>query len=197
MTLHELAMALDKQVIHTEDEITHAKNQILKNGKFLQNIEGDKFKLILNDKSIGLFTIDDQFVGFLLFSEIDDSILSLDKIFIVPEFRNQKMAKIFLYWFKMSMKKSIYVGGIVFSDGQNFIKSISKDPRFEDDLVGYDTRTKERFNFDPSQFLNNKTNTGFLFELYGDFFGMYDNRLPGDEVGSKLICLEMFADESY
>ena len=145
MKLTELAMAIDKKISHSEQEIKQAEEQILNGGKLLQSIEGNKYKLIINDEAIGLFTNDDMFIGFLLFKNVDDSIVSLEKIFIVPEFRNLKMAKIFLYWFKMSFKKAVFVGGAIFSDGQNFIKSMAKDPRFQDDIIGFNIKSKERF----------------------------------------------------
>lgn len=196
MKLTELAMAIDKKISHSEQEIKQAEEQILNGGKLLQSIEGNKYKLIINDEAIGLFTNDDVFIGFLLFKNVDDSIVSLEKIFIVPEFRNLKMAKIFLYWFKMSFKKAVFVGGAIFSDGQNFIKSIAKDPRFQDDIIGFNIKSKERFKFDVEQYFDHNQNTGFLFEQNDDFYGMYDNRLPGQPKGVYLICLEMFANEA-
>ena len=196
MKLTELATAVNIKIAHTKEELDEVKDFFLTAGKLLQSIEGNKYKLINAKNGIGMFTVTDEFVGFLQYSEADNTILSLDKIFILPEYRNRKIAKIFLYWFKMAMKKAVFVGGAVFSDGQNFINSLVKDPRFEDDIVGYDIRSKERFDFDPTRFLNGKTNTGFLFEQNDDFYGMYDNSLPGRPKGSDLICLEMFANES-
>lgn len=196
MKLIELAMAVDMKISHSEQEIKQAEQQIINGGKLLQSIEGNKYKLIINDDAIGLFTNDDTFVGFLLFKKVDDSIVSLEKIFIVPEFRNLKMAKIFLYWFKMSLKKAVFVGGAVFSDGQNFVRSIAKDPRFEDDIIGFDIKNRKRFKFDIEKFLDHNKNTGFLFEQNDDFYGMYDNRLPGQPKGVHLICLEMFGNEA-
>lgn len=184
------------KISHSEQEIKQAAQQILDGGKFLQSIEGNKFKLILNDDAIGMFTAADEFVGFMLFKNVDASIISLEKIFIVPEFRNLKISKIFLYWVKMSLKKAVFVGGAVFSDGQTFIKSIAKDPRFENDIVGFNIKSKERFKFDVEQYFDHNQNTGFLFEQNDDFYGMYDNRLPGQPKGVHLICLEMFANEA-
>jgi len=201
MKLNELAFKVNMQITHSDAEIQQTEKQILKDGKFLQSIEGNKYKLYIDEQlhpqksSVGMFTSDDKFVGFLQYTKIDESILSLEKIFILPEFRNVKVAKIFLYWFKASMKKSVFIGGVVFDDGKNFINSLVKDPRFEDDIYGFNAKHKEKFKFDISKFFDGNQNTGMLIEMYGDFYGFYDNSWPGQPSGSNLICLEMFANE--
>jgi hypothetical protein len=195
MRLSELAAKTDIKIEHSKESIDEVKEYFLTNGKLLQEIEGNKFKLFLaNEKNIGMFTVDDEFVGFLQFQK-DENINVIEKIFILPEFRNQKIAKIFLYWFKMSLKTPVFVGGAIFKDGQNFVQSIVTDPRFDDDIVGYNIKTKEKFKFDLTKFYDGYGHTGFLIEQFGDFYGMYDNSLPGRPKGSDLICLEMFEHE--
>lgn len=194
MKLTELALKVDTEINHSQKELDDVEEYFRSNGKFVQEIEGNKFKLLLADKTnVGMFANDDEFVGFLQFKEVGE-ILSLEKILITPKFRNQKIAKIFLYWFKMSLKKPVFVGGAIFKDGQNFVKSIVADPRFKDDITGFNLRTKEKFKFDLSKFFDGQGFTGFLIEQLDDFYGMYDNSLPGQPKGSNLICLEMFAD---
>lgn len=196
MKLNELALKVDTNLAYSAEDLSKVKDFFIESGKLLQLIEGNKFKLLKYENNIGLFTSDDTFVGFLTFKNVDESIISLEKIFILPDFRNQKIAKIFVYWFKMSMKKAVFIGGAIFNDGQNFIKSIINDPRFEDDITGYNVRSKEKFKFDLSKFFDEKQFTGILIEQFDDFYGMYDNSLPGQPVGSDLICLEMFTSET-
>ncbi len=195
MKLSEPAIKVNSTLEHSQDDLIKVKEYFLSSGKLLQNIEGNKFKLIIADNTnVGLFTSDGKFVGYTILENEDENILSIKKILIVPEFRNQKIAKIFLYWLKASLKKSVFIGGAIFKDGQDFVKSVIDDPRFSDDIVGFNFRTKEKFKLDLNKFFDNKGFIGILIEQLDNFYGMFDNSLPGEVPGSRMICLEMFAD---
>lgn len=192
MKLLELALKVNASIDHSQEEIAKVKDFFVSTGTLLKKIEGEKYKLIGSDKSVGLFTQDDDFVGFIQYSDLDSNIIALDKIFIVKDFRNSKVAKIFLFWFKIVIQKDIFIGGAIFVDGHAFVKSLADDDRFA--LTAFNTRTKEKTNFDASKLWDGRHFTGVLLESIDIFSGMYDNSLPGEKPGTRQICLEIFSD---
>ena len=186
--LKELAFKTKLPLEQSIEQIENAKQFFLNDGKFIKFIEGNELKLFESENYLALFTKNDEFIGWIYFVSFNEK-LEIKKIFIIKEFRNKKYAKILLFWVKEYFKKNILIGDAIFSDGENFIKSLEKDNRF--DLYCYDKKSNEKTEFDLNMFF--KKDNFLLIEHWNDFTGYYENVTPGNE--TEFLCLKLFGDE--
>lgn len=199
MFLTELAFKVGQQLELTDIQIDNIKQDFLSNGKFLQDIENRKFKLYdFQSRRFGLFSDDNELIGVIDYDQAPKDILSIKRIFVLRQFRNQKIGTILLFWFKNVYEKSVYLGGPIFNDGQKFVQNIAKNGLF--DLFSYNIRTQEKTKFDIDTFFDGKQFTGMLIESWepqslGWNKGFYDNSVLGNNQQIDMICLELFGEE--
>ncbi len=193
MFLYDLALNVSNTLEHNEKDLKDVESFFKKSGSFISNIENNNYYLIeFNDDKvhyIAIFTKENSFCGWLDYTK-QENIFIINKIYILKEFRNKQIAKILLFWVRSIFQKSLFLGGAIFKDGQNLIRSLEKDNRFEICLFDLKDKNKSEFNFD--QLFKKKT-LGILIENWEDVTGIYENNIPGKK--SNFLVLSYFVEE--
>lgn len=185
MQLKEFAFKVNQQLAnHSADEIRRSA-EWLRCGKKLIVFKDEQYSIYRRENNFGLFK-NAEFIGFIVLGQENSEFVELQKIYILEEFRNKKIAKMFLFWLKVAIGKSIFIGGAIFRDGENLIKSIENDSRFS--VVGVNSKTLDRNEFSYSWLFKNKYN-GLLVE-YDSKDGFFENNIPG--VSSNIQQLNLF-----
>lgn len=184
----EMAFNVSTPLNHTDKELSVTSQFFLHNGEEPIEIEDGDYTVIKHDDHYGIFNYRNQFLGYATLKP-QGEFLNLAKVYIDKKFRNEKVAKTLLFWIKTHYKKSIMIDGPIFNGSEEFLTSLTKDPRFSTCI--YDPKTKEKVPFN-RELLTSRHDIGMLLECWEETDGSFDFASPGND--PKIKNLSLFKD---